>query len=152
MPLHVEVVAAERSILSGEADEVQADTAKGQVGILPRHAAMLTLLVPGTVRLRRGTEEEILAVGGGFLEVSDNNVVVLADSAERAEEIDVARAEEARARAAARLQTRGTDLDQDRARAALARSISRLRVAELSRRRGRSRRPPEGVSESGLSA
>ena len=65
MPLHVEVVAAERSILSGEADEVLADTAKGQVGILPRHAAMLTLLVPGTVRLRRGSEEEILAVGGG---------------------------------------------------------------------------------------
>jgi F-type H+-transporting ATPase subunit epsilon len=151
MPLQVEVVAAERSILSDEADEVLADTVEGQIGVLPRHAPMLTILVPGTVRLRRGDEEEILAVGGGFLEVSENKVVVLADSAERAEEIDVARAEEARARAAARLQTRGTDLDQDRARAALARSISRLRVAELSRRRGRSRRPPEGAAESGLS-
>ena len=73
-----------------------ADTVEGQIGVLPRHAPMLTILVPGTVRLRRGDEEEILAVGGGFLEVSENKVVVLADSAERAEEIDVARAEEAR--------------------------------------------------------
>jgi F-type H+-transporting ATPase subunit epsilon len=152
MPLRVEVVAAERSILSGEADEVQADTVKGQIGILPRHAAMLTLLVPGTVRLRRGNEEEILAVGGGFLEVSDNNVVVLADSAERAEEIDVARAEEARRRAASRVRGRTPDIDQDRAQAALARSLSRLRAVEVSRRRGRGRRPPEGVSEAGISA
>jgi F-type H+-transporting ATPase subunit epsilon len=150
MPLHVEVVAAERSILSGEADEVQADTAKGQVGILPRHAAMLTLLVPGTVRLRRGSEEEILAVGGGFLEVSENNVVVLADSAERAEEIDVARAEEARRRAAERVRGHTPDIDQDRAQAALARSLSRLRAVDVARRRTRGRRPTEGVSESGM--
>ena len=150
MPLHVEVVAAERSILSGEADEVLADTVKGQIGILPRHAAMLTLLVPGTVRLRRGNEEEILAVGGGFLEVSENNVVVLADSAERAEEIDVARAEEARRRAAARVRGSTPDIDQDRAQAALARSLSRLRAVEVYRRRGRGRRTPEGVSESGI--
>jgi F-type H+-transporting ATPase subunit epsilon len=151
MPLHVEVVAAERSILSGEADEVLADTVKGQIGILPRHAAMLTLLVPGTVRLRRGNEEEILAVGGGFLEVSDNNVVVLADSAERAEEIDIARAEEARRRAAARVRGGTPDIDQDRAQAALARSLSRLRAAEVYRRRSRGRRTPEGVSEAGIS-
>ncbi|HVG96266.1 MAG TPA: F0F1 ATP synthase subunit epsilon [Chloroflexota bacterium] len=150
MPLHVEVVAAERSILSGEADEVLADTAKGQVGILPRHAAMLTLLVPGTVRLRRGSEEEILAVGGGFLEVSENNVVVLADSAERAEEIDVARAEEARRRAAERVRGHTPDIDQDRAQAALARSLSRLRAVDVARRRTRGRRSPEGVSESGM--
>ncbi len=142
MPLHVEVVAAERSILSGEADEVLADTVKGQIGILPRHAALLTLLVPGTVRLRRGTEEEILAVGGGFLEVSDNNVVVLADSAERAEE--------ARRRAAARVRGGTPDIDQDRAQAALARSLSRLRAVEVYRRRSRGRRTPEGVSESGI--
>jgi len=150
MPLHVEVVAAERSILSGEADEVLADTAKGQVGILPRHAAMLTLLVPGTVRLRRGSEEEILAVGGGFLEVSENNVVVLADSAVRAEEIDVARAEEARRRAAERVRGHTPDIDQDRAQAALARSLSRLRAVDVARRRTRGRRSPEGVSESGM--
>jgi F-type H+-transporting ATPase subunit epsilon len=153
MPLRVEVVAAERQVLSDEADEVIADTVDGQIGILPRHAPLLTLLAPGSVRLRRGTEEEILAVGGGFLEVSDNTVVVLADSAERAEEIDVARAEEARRRAADRLQARGPQLDQDRARAALARSLSRLRTAELVRRRGgRPRRPPEGMSESGIAS
>lgn len=151
MPLRVEVVAAERSILSGEADEVLADTVEGQIGILPRHAPMLTLLVPGAVRLRSGSDEEVLAVGGGFLEVSENTVVILADSAERAEEIDLARAEEARRRAAARLRGRGPDLDQDRAQAALARSLSRLRVAEITRRRGRGRRQPGGASESGIS-
>jgi len=151
MPLHVEVVAAERSILSEEADEVQADTTQGQIGILPRHAPMLTILVAGTVRLIRGDDEEILAVGGGFLEVVENNVVVLADSAERAEEIDVARAEEARRRAAERLQGRGPDLDHDRARASLARSLSRLRAVELGRRRGGRGRPrQDGASETGI--
>jgi F-type H+-transporting ATPase subunit epsilon len=151
VPFNVEIVAAERSILSQEADEVQAETVEGQIGILPRHAPMLTILAPGAVRLRRGTEEEVLAVGGGFLEVSDNNVVILADSAERAEEIDLARAEEARRRAASRLRGRGPDLDQDRAQAALARSLSRLRVAEVARRRGRGPRQARGASEAGVS-
>ncbi|MGH2370886.1 MAG: ATP synthase F1 subunit epsilon, partial [Chloroflexota bacterium] len=84
MPLHVEVVAAERPILDQDVDEVLATTTQGQVGILPRHAPMLTLLAPGAVRLRRGDDETVLAVGGGFLEVSANRVVILADSAERA--------------------------------------------------------------------
>jgi F-type H+-transporting ATPase subunit epsilon len=150
MPIHVDIVAAERSILSEDVDEVQADTTEGQIGILPRHAPLLTLLVPGSVRLRKGQDEEVLAVGGGFLEVSDNNVVILADSAERADEIDIARAEEARRRAAARLRTRATDIDQDRAQAALQRSLSRLRVVDQVRRRGGRTRPgPTSTSESG---
>jgi len=125
MPLHVDVVAAERSVLSEDVEEVLANTLAGQIGVLPHHAPLLTLLAPGELRLRRGTEEIMLAVGGGFLEVDNNQVVVLADSAERSEEIDIA----------------------------LARSLARLRVAERTRRR--SPRPQvgtTGVSEAGIAA
>jgi F-type H+-transporting ATPase subunit epsilon len=153
MPLHVEVVAAERSVLSEDVDEVLAYTLAGQIGILPHHAALLTILAPGELRLRRGAEEITLAVGGGFLEVGNNQVVVLADSAERAEEIDIARAEEARQRAAARISARTPEVDVQRAQAALARSLARLRAVERTRRRGP--RPPvsaTGVSEAGIAA
>lgn len=145
MPTHVEVVAAERTVLSEDADEVLAPTPEGQVGILPRHAPLLTLLAPGELRLRRGTEETIVAIGGGFMEVGGNRVVVLADSAERAEEIDVARAEEARRRAAARLTAHSPDMDVDRAQASLRRSLARLSAVERVRRRGGRTRP--GTSE-----
>jgi F-type H+-transporting ATPase subunit epsilon len=129
MPLRVEVVAAERSVFAAEADEVLAITQRGQIGILPRHAPLLTLLAPGELRVRSRGNDSVLAVSGGFLEVADDRVVVLADAAERAEEIDVARAEEARRRAADRLASHAPDLDFERARAALLRAIARLRVA-----------------------
>lgn len=136
MPIHVEVVAAERRVLEDDVDEVFAPTQNGQIGILPRHAALLTLLVPGSLRLRRGDEEQVVAVGGGFLEVAENRVVVLADSAERVEEIDIARAEEARRRAAERLASHSTEVDSARAEAALRRALARLNAAERLRRRG----------------
>lgn len=152
MPLTVEIVAAERSILEGTADEVLADTATGQIGVLPRHAPLLTLLVPGVVRLRSGQEETVLSVGGGFLEVSDDRVVILADSAERTEEIDVARAEESRRRAAERLRVRTPDVDASRAQAALLRAISRVRAVEQVRRRGGRTRTGRGsADEAGVS-
>jgi F-type H+-transporting ATPase subunit epsilon len=136
MPMHLEVVAAERSVLTDEVDEVLAYTPMGQVGILPRHAPLLTLLLPGEVRVKKGADEIVLAVGGGFMEVGHNSVVILADSAERAEEVDVARAEEARRRAAARLANRTSDMDEVRARGALARAQARLQAVERVRRRG----------------
>src|SRR5438445_2611948 len=97
--LHVEVVTAERELYNGEADMVIAPGSEGQLGILPRHAALLTTLAPGAMRIKLGDAEEPLFVSGGFLEVKDNVVTVLADTAEHAEEIDQARAEEARRRA-----------------------------------------------------
>ncbi|MBI3974123.1 MAG: F0F1 ATP synthase subunit epsilon [Chloroflexi bacterium] len=142
MPLHVDVVAAERSVLSETVDEVLANTPGGQIGVLPRHAPLLTLLSPGEVRLKKGADEVVLAIAGGFMEVGDNRVVILADSAERAEEIDVARAEEARRRALARLAQRAPDIDYERARAALARALARLQAVERMRRRRGSRPPP----------
>ena len=94
--LHVEVVTAEREIYSGEATLVSAPGSEGRLGILPRHAAMLALLKEGELRIELNDAEEPIFVSGGFLEVSDNRVIILADTAEHAEEIDAARAEEAR--------------------------------------------------------
>lgn len=147
MPTHIEIVAAERRVLEDDVDEVLAPTPNGQVGILPRHAAMLTILVPGELRLKKGSDETILAIGGGFLEVNNNRIVILADSAERADEIDVARAEEARRRAATRLASQSRDVDMERARIALSRSLARIRAAERVRQRGGRRPTP---SEGGL--
>ena len=134
--LHVEVVTAERELYNGEADIVSAPGSEGRLGILPRHAALLTMLKPGELNIKLNGAEEPLFVSGGFLEVSNNSVTVLADTAEHAEEIDQARAEEARRRAQERLEQAGSDVDRAELLGALERAMTRLRVAELARRRG----------------
>lgn len=135
--LHVEVVTAERELYNGEANLVSAPGTEGRMGILPRHAALLTTLAPGALRIELNGAEEPLFVSGGFLEVSNDSVTVLADTAEYAEEIDEARAEEARRRAEERLQNVQSEMDRVELQAALERAINRIQVAELSRRRGR---------------
>ncbi|MFL5695626.1 MAG: F0F1 ATP synthase subunit epsilon [Ktedonobacteraceae bacterium] len=137
--LHVEVVTAERELYNGEANLVSAPGSEGRLGILPRHAALLTTLAPGDLRIELNGAEEPLFVSGGFLEVSDDNVTVLADTAEHAEEIDQARAEEARRRAQERLAQAQSNVERAELQAALERAIARLHVAELARRRGRRR-------------
>jgi F-type H+-transporting ATPase subunit epsilon len=132
--LHVEVVTAERELYNGEANLVSAPGTEGRLGILPRHAALLTTLAPGELRIELNGAEEPLFVSGGFLEVSNDSVTVLADTAEHAEEIDEARAEEARRRAEERLQNVESETERVELQAALERAISRIRVAELSRR------------------
>jgi F-type H+-transporting ATPase subunit epsilon len=134
--LHVEVVTAERELYSGEADMVSAPGSEGRLGILPRHAALLTTLMPGELTIKFDGAEEPIFVSGGFLEVSSNTVTVLADTAEYAEEIDQARAEAARRRAQERLEQAESDVDRAELLGALERAMSRLRVAELARRRG----------------
>ena len=133
--LHVEVVTAERELYNGEANLVSAPGSEGRLGILPRHAALLTTLAPGELRIELNGAEEPLFVSGGFLEVSNDNVTVLADTAEHAEEIDEARAEEARRRAEERLQNVQSETERVELLAALERAINRIRVAELTRRR-----------------
>ena len=137
--LHVEVVTAERSLYSGEADMVEAQGTLGQMGILPRHAALLTTLSPGPLEVRLNGAEETFFVSGGFLEVSDNRVTVLADTAEQAENIDEARAEEARRRAEERLKEVRSNTDRAEAQAQLQRAINRLRVVGMVRRSNRNR-------------
>ncbi|HWS82640.1 MAG TPA: F0F1 ATP synthase subunit epsilon [Ktedonobacteraceae bacterium] len=137
--LHVEIVTAERKLYSGEADAVQAPGSEGQLGILPRHAALLTTLAPGALSIRLAGAEETVFVSGGFLEVSHNNITVLADAAEHAEDIDQARAEEARRRAQERLAQTQSNTERAQLQAELQRAISRLRVGELARHSGRRR-------------
>ncbi len=137
--MHVEVVTAERELYSGEADQVSAPGSEGILGILPNHAALLALLKPGALRITLSGQEEALFVSGGFIEVASNRVTVLADTAEHADEIDTARAEEARRKAQESLQAAKSTEDRSGLQAALERSIYRLKVAETTRRRGRSR-------------
>lgn len=136
--LQVELVTAEGRVLSQEADFVLAPGAAGDLGVLPRHIPLLTPLRTGEVMVRNAGEEVYLFVSGGFLEVLPDRVVILADAAERAEEIDEARAEAARRAAEEVLASHHGDAD---AAAKLERAIYRLRVAELRRRRPRQGAP-----------
>jgi F-type H+-transporting ATPase subunit epsilon len=133
--LHVDVVTVEGRLFKGDADFVVAPGAVGELGILPRHIPLLTPLKAGAVKVRNGTEEHLFFVSGGFLEVRPDQVTVLADAAERADDIDEARAEESRRRAQSLLQEKGDRADLAAASAALARAEARLRLAELRRRR-----------------
>ncbi len=137
--MHVEVVTAERELYSGEAEMVVAPGADGELGILPRHAALLSLLAPGPLRIKLAGAEETIFVSGGFLEVSNNKVSVLADTAENAEDIDQARAEEARRRAQERLSQVQSNTERAELQAQLQREINRLRVVDIARRSGRRR-------------
>lgn len=141
--LKLDIVTAERAVLSqDQLDVVVAPGIEGELGILPEHAPLMTMLKPGELRYRRGTEEEYFVVTGGFLEVRDNQVTVLADAAERAEEIDIARAEAARRRAQEALERREYEIDLAATEAALARAVARLRIAERRRRRPGGPPPP----------
>lgn len=137
--LKLEIVTAESPVYSGEVDSVIAPGVVGQFTILPHHAAFMTMLEPGGLCFRQEGEEVFIAVSGGFLEVQDNKVVVLADTAERADDIDAARAEAAKRRAEEQLRHPEVGVDLASAEAALRRSLARLKVAE--KRRRRERRP-----------
>jgi F-type H+-transporting ATPase subunit epsilon len=138
--LRLDIVTAEETVYSDEVDVLVAPGAEGEIAILPHHAGLLTLLQPGVMLIRKGDEETPLAVSGGFLEVTNDRVIVLADTAERADEIDAARAEEARQRALGLLTQKATATDLAAAAASLRRSQVRLRVA---RRRRPERSRPE---------
>jgi len=136
--LTIEIVTAERQVMTDEVDMVIAPAVEGVVGILPRHAPLLTALKPGVMVLKKDGQEEMLAVSGGFLQVSQNRVLILADTAERADEVDEQRAEESRARAEQALveaKAHPGNVQTEAARAALHRSLARLNVARRRRRR-----------------
>jgi F-type H+-transporting ATPase subunit epsilon len=137
MPLRLDIVTAEREVLREEGlDIVVAPGSEGQLGILPQHAPLMTMLEPGELLTRRGNEETVIAISGGFLEVRDDVVTVLADTAEQSEEIDIERAQAARQRAEQLLRERPPDVDLAVIQASLRRSVLRIRVAERRRRRG----------------
>lgn len=131
MPMHLEIVTAERVVLSDEVDQINAPTKDGRIGILPRHMPLLTLLDAGELDIIKNGEVTPFAVSGGFLEVLPNRVTILADTALRADEIDEARAEEARRLAEERKQMAQTDRDLAIAEAKLRKELARLQVARL---------------------
>jgi len=134
--LKLDIVTAERAVYSEDVDEVIAPGIDGELGILPEHAPLMTMLLPGMLTVKRDGDELNLAVSGGFMEVRPERVIILADTAERAEEIDIARAEEARRRAEearAGAVTMGAEA-QMAAEAALARALARIKVAQRRRR------------------
>ncbi len=146
--LNVEVVTAERVVYAEtDVDMVVAPGAEGTLGILPKHAPLFSLLSAGEMRIKKAGNEQALVVFGGFMEVANNRVLVLADTAERVEEIDVQRAEDARQRAEARLSQRGGQpgVDLALAEASMQRAAVRLRVAQR-RQHGRARPGPTNMT------
>jgi len=133
--IRLDIVTAERLVYSEDVDEVVAPGVEGQLGILPQHSPLMTMLSPGELIVKQEGNEISLAVSGGFMEVRPDRVIILADTAEKAEEIDLARAEEARRRAEQRLAARDSTVDLARVEAELRRSLVRLKVAERRRKR-----------------
>ena len=135
--LRIEIVTGERVVLTeDDVDMVSVPGAMGQLGILPEHAPLVTLLAQGELRIKKGNSEQSILVFGGFMEVTDNKVLVLADTAERVEELDLARAEDARKRAEASIAGRQTTMDLQQAQTELRRANLRLRVGQKRSGRG----------------
>jgi|GEM_PF-1736 F-type H+-transporting ATPase subunit epsilon len=143
--VHVRIVTAEAQLSDDEADMVIAPGGGGEIGIQARHIPIVTTLKPGELRVRKAADEDIYSVSGGFMEVRNEDegsaIIVLANAAERADTIDLARAQAARERAEERLagargqgESRGSEhgsaIDTTRAEAALARALTRIRVVE----------------------
>ena len=134
--MRLDVVTPECVICSCEVDAVNAPGVEGQLGILPHHAPLITMLQAGELIVRKGNDETCIAIYGGFLEVRPDRIIVLADAAERAEEIDAVRAEEAKRRAKQALADRKvSEVDKAQAEAVLRRSLIQLKVAERTRKR-----------------
>lgn len=135
--LRLEIVTAEKLVYSADVNMVLAPGTEGQLGILPHHAPLMTTLIAGELIIKKDGEEECLAITGGFLEVRPDKVIILADAAERAEEIDAARAEAAKCRALERLEKKEPTIDTARVEASLRRALARLKAVEHRRRRER---------------
>ena len=147
LPTHIdlEIVTPDKLLVREQVDEVEIPGSEGYFGVLPGHTPLLASLAVGELWYRKGQEKTYLSVAFGFAEVLPGRVTILAQIAERAEEIDPARAEEARKRAEAQLAQPRAEVDYERARAALVKSLTRLQVAsrmQLAGRVGRQRMPP----------
>ena len=133
--LRLEVVTPDRSVVTEQVDEVEIPGADGYFGVLPGHTPLLAVLQVGELWYRKGSEKVYLSIAYGFAEVLPDRVTILAQLAERADEIDAARAEAARRRAEERLAKPAPEMDFERARVALLKSLIRLQVATRARTR-----------------
>lgn len=135
-PMLLEIITAERQVYGDDVDMVVAPGADGQLGILPHHAPLMTMLQPGEILIRKEGADTFMAVTGGFMEVIGNRVIILADAAERADEIDETRAQEAVQRAQERIAGQDSELQMERALGAMRRAQVRLNIARRRRSRG----------------
>lgn len=141
MPIQLEIVTPERLVYQDEVESVNVPGVEGELGILPHHAPLVSTLGYGELRIRKGGAEESFAIVGGFVQVRPDKVVVMAETADLASEIDLERAQEARREAERALETgyiEGADLSA--ARASLQQALMRIRVAERRHREGPRRR------------
>lgn len=130
-----EITTPERVVYTDEVDSITIPTAKGEITVLPEHIPLIALLVPGELHIKKGNEEELMAVSGGFIEVRKDKVIVLSDTAELAHEIDVEAVEEAKKRAEKLLQEKRTDqVDYVGLSANLERELARLKVGKKYKR------------------
>jgi len=136
MPLHLEIVSPERRAFTDEVDMVVVPGIDGQLGILPRHTQLLSALGTGELRIKKGGTEQSMLISGGFVEVRPDRVIVMADLAEHSDEIDEARAVEARRQAEQALQEAHDPVDIARVRASLQTALMRERIAVRRRSRG----------------
>jgi F-type H+-transporting ATPase subunit epsilon len=141
LPIHLEIVTPARRVFDGDVDEVVVPGSEGELGILPHHAPLVSMLGQGCLRLKKDGQEEVMAIFGGFVQVRPDRVVVLAETADVASDIDLERAQRARAEAERMLEG-GLVEEEDlaTARAALQRALIRIRIAE-GRRQPHRRRP-----------
>jgi F-type H+-transporting ATPase subunit epsilon len=137
LPSHLQlrIVSADRSLVNEQVDEVEIPGAEGYFGVLPGHTPLLAVLGTGELWYRQGQEKQYLAISFGFAEVQPDGVTILAQIAEKPDEIDLARAEAAKKRAEERLTTPAMDMDFERARISLLKSLVRLQVAARARTR-----------------
>jgi F-type H+-transporting ATPase subunit epsilon len=148
----LEIITAEQQLYSDEVEMVVAPGADGQLGILPHHAPLMTILQPGELLIRKDGTDTYLVVTGGFMEVIGNKVTILADAAERSEEIDEARAVTAMERAREQLASQPSDLQLERAVTAFRRAQVRVNVVRRRRARGGGVSPVAGGPGPGLSS
>ncbi len=135
--MKMDIITAERTVFSADIELVLAPGVEGELGILPHHAGLMTILKPGELMIRKDGIETFFAISGGFMEVLDNKVTVLADAAENSEEINEERATLAMEKAQALIANKDSDLDLERALQQVRRAQVRLDVARKRRMRNR---------------
>lgn len=134
--VHIDVVSAEESIFSGEAEFVVAPAGAGEVGIYPHHTPMITTIKPGALRIKQSSEQEetLIFISGGMLEVQPGLITVLADTAIRGQDLDEAKALEAKAAAEEALKNRSADIDYAKAQAELAEAVAQIQAIQKLRK------------------
>lgn len=132
---HLDVVSAEQRLFSGNVEKIQVTGSEGELGIFPGHTPLLTAIKPGMIRIvKENGQEEFIYLSGGVLEVQPDNVIVLADTAIRGQDLDEARALEAKRQAEENIHGSHGDVDYAQASAELAKAIAKLRVIELTKK------------------